>query len=129
MRVDRDVDAAALGCSRRRAGTPAGERTLPANTPTIDDFPYNVALSIKSIDLNAPWYGNPVNLSRQIDRYVDQLVGFDGLRWGGNTIEENQITGKVLDIIVPTHSGTPAQQQAIAAAVERARRQPTSSAR
>ena len=95
---------------------------LPSNTPTIDDFPYDVALSIKSIDLNAPWYGNPANLSRQINRYVDQLAGFDGLRWGGNTIEENQITGKVLDIIVPKESGTQEQQQAITESMERARR-------
>jgi hypothetical protein len=99
----------------------AGKRTLPANTPTIDDFSYNVALSIKSIDLNAPWYGNPANLSRQIDRYVDQLQAFESMRWGKVTIGEDEITGRVLDIIVPTHSGTPAQQQAIAAAVERAR--------
>jgi hypothetical protein len=39
-----------------------GERALPSNAPTIDDFPHNVALSIKSIDLNSPWYGNPANL-------------------------------------------------------------------
>jgi hypothetical protein len=32
----------------------AGERTLPFNAPTIDDFPQGIALSIKSIDLNAP---------------------------------------------------------------------------
>ena len=39
----------------------AGNRALPSNTPTIDGFPYNVTLSIKSIDLNAPWYRNPLN--------------------------------------------------------------------
>jgi hypothetical protein len=99
----------------------AGERTLPANTPTIDDFPQGVALSIKSIDLNAPWYGNPVNLSRQIDRYVNQLQAFDALSWGRIEIEKQDIQGKVLDIVVPTNSGTPTQQQAIAAAIERAR--------
>lgn len=99
----------------------AGERTLPANTPTIDDFPQGVALSIKSIDLNAPWYGNPANLSRQIDRYVNQLRAFDALSWGRVEIEKQDIQGKVLDIVVPTNSGTPAQQQAIATAIERAR--------
>ena len=65
--------ARGVALERERLG---GQRTLPSNAPTIDDFPQGVALSIKSIDLNAPWYGNPLNLSRQIDRYVDQLVGF-----------------------------------------------------
>jgi hypothetical protein len=98
----------------------AGERTLPSNTPTIDDFPYGVALSIKSIDLNAPWYSNSLNLSRQIDRYIDQLGAFDALKWGDVRIEEGDVNGKVLDIVVPMNSGTSAQRQAIAAAIERA---------
>lgn len=85
----------------------AGQRTLPSNTPAIDDFPYNVALSIKSIDLNAPWYRSPLNLSRRIDRYVDKLSAFDGMRWGGNTIGKDQIVGRVLDLVVPKNTGTP----------------------
>jgi hypothetical protein len=40
---------------------------------------HSVALSVKSIGLNAPWYGNPANLSRQIDRHVNQLQAFDAL--------------------------------------------------
>lgn len=99
----------------------AGPRTLPSNTPTIDDFPYGVALSIKSIDLNAPWYRDPLNLSRRIDRYVDRLRAFNVLKWGNVRIEKGDVEGKVLDIVVPTNSGTPAQQRAIAAAIERAR--------
>lgn len=98
-----------------------GQRALPFNAPTIDDFSYDVALSVKSIDLNAPWYANPLNLSRQIDGYVDKLATFSGMRWGDNTITEDQISGRVLDIVVPMNSGTQAQQQAIARAVERAR--------
>jgi len=43
--------ARGVALERERLG---GQRTLPSNTPTIDDFSYNVALSIKSIDLNAP---------------------------------------------------------------------------
>ncbi len=100
----------------------AGDRELPSNTPTIDGFSYNVALSIKSIDLNAPWYGNPANLSRLIDRYVDQLTSFDNMNWGGIRIVPDQIAGKVLDIVVPMHSGTPVQQQVIERSTARARR-------
>jgi hypothetical protein len=98
-----------------------GQRTLPFNAPTIDDFTNNVALSIKSIDLNAPWYGNLTNLSRQIDSYVDKLSAFSGMRWGDNTITEDQISGRVLDIVVPKNSTTPTQREAIAASIERAR--------
>ena len=100
-----------------------GGRTLPSNTPTIDAFSEDgVAVSIKSIDLNAPWYGNPANLSRLIDSYVNKLVSFENLDWGGVRIEPNQVTGSVLDIVVPKNSGTPAQQDVIAISVERARR-------
>lgn len=99
----------------------AGSRTLPSNTPTIDDFPNDVALSIKSIDLNAPWYRNPLNLSRQIDVYVDKLRAFNALKWGRFEIEREDIRGKVLDIVVPKNSGTPAQREAISASIERAR--------
>jgi len=88
----------------------------------FDGFPYNVALSVKSIDLNAPWYSNSLNLSRQIDSYVNKLWAFDGLSWGGYTIDNEEITGKVLDIVVPKNSGTAAQQEAIARSVERARK-------
>jgi hypothetical protein len=99
-----------------------GERTLPSNAPTIDDFRHGVALSIKSIDLNAPWYRDPLNLSRRLDRYVDQLQTFDRIDWGGATIREEQITGKVLDIVVPKNSITRAQRDAIARSTERAAR-------
>jgi len=98
-----------------------GQRTLPFNAPTIDDFTGSgVAVSIKSIDLNAPWYRNPLNLSYQINRYVNQLQAFDSMSWGGFEITAEDVTGKVLDIVVPKSSGTPAQQRAIAASIERA---------
>lgn len=110
--------ARGIALEQQRLG---GQRTLPFNTPTIDAFSNDVAVSIKSIDLNAPWYSNPLNLSRQIDSYVDKLAAFNGMRWGDNTIMEDQISGRVLDIVVPTNSGTQAQRQAITRSVERAR--------
>jgi hypothetical protein len=42
--------------------------------------------------------------------------------WGRIEIEKEDIKGKVLDIVVPKNSGTPAQRQAIAAARARANR-------
>jgi hypothetical protein len=85
-----------------------GTRKLPSNTPVIDNFPSNVALSIKSIDLNAPSYRDPLILSHRINRYVDKLADFESLNWGGVRIAPNEIRGRVLDIIVPKNSGTAA---------------------
>jgi hypothetical protein len=99
----------------------AGKRTLPPNTPTIDDFSNQVALSIKTIDLNAPWYRNPGNLSYRIGRYVDKLFRFNNLYWNGNRIGKEYIQGRVLDIVIPKNSGTPAQMRAVEDAIERAR--------
>ncbi|HEV2186850.1 MAG TPA: hypothetical protein VGR70_06560 [Stellaceae bacterium] len=100
-----------------------GQSELPSNTPTIDHFTEDgIAISIKSIDLNAPWYRDPLNLSRQIDRYVNKLASFDGLDWGRTTIRPDEITGKVLDVVVPKNSGTAAQREAIAKSIERAER-------
>jgi hypothetical protein len=98
-----------------------GTRKYPSNTPTIDHFSEEgAAISIKSIDLNAPSYRDPLSLSRRIDRYVDKLVDFESLNWGGVRIAPNDIRGRVLDIIVPKNSGTVAQQEVIARSVERA---------
>ena len=100
-----------------------GERKLPSNTPTIDHFTESgVAISIKSIDLNAPWYGDPVNLSRRIDQYVNKLASFGGLKWGGFKIGKEEIEGRVLDIVIPKNSGTAAQRDAITRSIERAGR-------
>jgi filamentous hemagglutinin len=112
-----------LGREGRRFGAAPtrGAAHPPFNARTIDDFSDNgVAVSIKSIDLNAPWYSNPLNLSYQINRYVDQLGAFDGIRSGGVEIASEDINGKVLDIVVPRNSGTPVQQQAITASIARA---------
>jgi hypothetical protein len=41
---------------------------------------------------------------------------------GDVEIENEDIQGKVLDIVVPINSGTAAQRQAIASSIERARK-------
>jgi hypothetical protein len=61
-------------------------------------------------------------LSCKIDRYVDKLVGFDGLDWRDSQIESHEIEGRVLDIVIPVRSGTPTQINAIAQSTGRARR-------
>jgi hypothetical protein len=110
--------ARGIALEQQRLG---GQRSLPFNAPTIDDFSDNgVAVSVKSIDLNAPWYANSQNLSRQIDNYVDKLSAFNSMNWGNIRIDADQISGRVLDIVVPMNSGTAVQQDAITKAIERA---------
>jgi hypothetical protein len=100
-----------------------GSRKYPFNAPTIDHFTEDgIVISIKSIDLNAPWYRDPINLSHRIDQYVDRLASFDGLNWGEFEIESGEIKGRVLDIVIPKNSGAAAQQQAITRSIERAER-------
>lgn len=99
-----------------------GKRILPLNARTIDDFPNDVVVSIKSIDLNAFWYRNPVVLSYQINRYVGSLAKFDGLNMRAINIERSQIRGRILDIVIPIRSGTLSQMRAIDDSIERARR-------
>jgi len=100
-----------------------GTRKYPSNTPTIDHFSEEgVAISIKSIDLNSPWYRDPVNLSRRINYYVNKLVNFDGLYWGRIEIRSDEIRGKVLDIIIPKNNGTAAQRETMIESLERAKK-------
>ena len=100
-----------------------GKRKYPPNMPIIDHFTEaGTAISIKSIDLNASWYRDPINLSRRIDQYVDKLMGFEGLDWGRTEIRPDEIREKVLDIIVPKNSGTATQREAITRSTERAER-------
>jgi hypothetical protein len=98
------------------------EGSLPANTPVIDAFSNGVVISVKSIDLNAPWYANPANLSNRINRYVNQLVNYEGLIGVGVDIGRSDIAARVLDIVIPINSGSEAQMSAIRSSVERARR-------
>jgi hypothetical protein len=67
---------------------------LPPNAPVIDAFNNGVVISVKSIDLNAPWYANPESLSSRVDRYVNKLIGFEGLNLGGTEITPKDIEGR-----------------------------------
>jgi hypothetical protein len=88
---------------------------------TIDDFVDNVAISNKSIDLNAATYQDLRILSNRVNKYLGELEAYSGTRWGGDIIEASDIAGKVLRLIIPIDSMTPLQREVIQAATKIAR--------
>jgi hypothetical protein len=83
---------------------------------TIDDFVEGVAISNKSIDLNAATYQNFRRLLSSVNKYLDKLEAYTGTDWGGDEITLSQITGRALRLIIPKGSMTPIQREAIKAA-------------
>jgi RHS repeat-associated protein len=92
-------------------------QNLPNNFPVIDRFVDGLATSIKSIDLNATTYQNVANLSRIVTGYVNDVARFAGQAWGNVVIRGSEITGRALDLAVPS-AATTAQQAAISQAVQ-----------
>jgi len=99
-----------------------GKDSLNPLSRVIDDFEAGIALSRKSIDLNAATYQDFGRLSSRLNTYIDKLAEYTGTRWGGDAIESSDITGRVLQVIIPKGSMSPVQRAAIEAARERARR-------
>ncbi|HBG65490.1 MAG TPA: hypothetical protein DDW78_03355 [Treponema sp.] len=89
------------------------------NFPVIDYFSKktgsNIAEfigSIKSMDLNAKTYQNPRNIYNKINSYVNKLVEFGGTTHGGDIVNVNSTTLKILDLAIPPNA-SPAQLKAI----------------
>jgi hypothetical protein len=95
--------------------------SLPQNFPTIDRFSNGIAISIKSIDLNAPSHQEPWRLEARINYYVNRLAAFTGARWGEEDIQSEQIKGRSLDLIVPRGSLDSEKEATIARCRIRAR--------
>jgi hypothetical protein len=92
-------------------------RTLPFGFPKIDRFVNGIATSIKSINLNAPYYHNAKALYYTLQNQINRVVDFIGAKHASVTIKEHQIMGRALDVLVP-HTGSVAQRSAIKRAIE-----------
>ncbi len=88
---------------------------------TIDDFVDNIAISNKSVDLNAATYQDFQRLLYKLNKYLTELEAYSGTRWGGDVIVSSEISGKVLRLIIPESSLTAVQREAIKAATRIAR--------
>jgi hypothetical protein len=88
--------------------------SLAPNFPVIDMIsPNGVVTSIKSIDLNAAVYQNDTSLMYRVSDYVGRVSDFDGADFAGSTVKSDQITGRVLQMVVPKGSMTDEQQTVI----------------
>ena len=92
------------------------------NFKTIDDFDDGVALSIKTIDLDAPLYQDAKRLTYRINSYVRKLADFDGGSQNGITIEPGETTSRILRIVVPENSESIEQSRSIESAIDLARK-------
>ena len=90
---------------------------LPVYYPVIAKWNNGTATSIKSIDLTAPGYQNPGILSDAIQENIDDLAGFEGTASSFGTtgiqISSDQISSRVLVIIIPRNSPKEAYNELI----------------
>jgi hypothetical protein len=95
-------------------------RTLHPNFPTIDKVPDGIATSIKSIDLNAATYQDDARLTYRLNKYVNDVVEFNGASLANDEVKLSDIEGRALHLAIPKGSMTEAQRRAIEAARRRA---------
>jgi len=96
-------------------------RTLHPSFPTIDKIPDGIATSIKSIDLNAATYQDDARLTYRLNKYVDDLVEFNGASLADDEVEASDIDGRALHLAIPKGSMTEPQRRAIEAERRRAK--------
>ncbi len=85
---------------------------LTQNFPVIDRFENGVATSIKSIDLGAKSYQNVGTLISTVKGYINDLAGWQGVRWGGVEIRPSQIAAREL-VLAISQGATQAQLAAL----------------
>lgn len=90
---------------------------LTQNFPVIDRFVDGVATSIKSLDLGAKTYQNTRTLQTTCERYIDKVAGFNGRNWGRHNITQEDISGRALDLVIPS-GGTQGQLNVLEELIE-----------
>jgi contact-dependent growth inhibition (CDI) system restriction endonuclease-like protein len=88
---------------------------------TIDDLVDDVAISNKSVDLNAATYQDSRRLLSRLNQYLEKLEAYSGTDWGGDSIKATDVASRALRVIIPIGSMTPVQREAIEAATRIAR--------
>ncbi|MGA4213175.1 hemagglutinin repeat-containing protein [Ralstonia nicotianae] len=107
---------------------PAGTldlNTIKSNFSTFDHLaPDGTAISTKTMDtLGSVSYQKPANITRTLNKYVDDIVGFteDG-RPGGVMLYNSEITAKQMQLAIP-YGTTSEQMTAIAQSIQYAESQ------
>ena len=87
--------------------------SLPPGFPVIDSFTDNIAISVKSIDLNATTYQNAARLENKLFKYIDDLADYEGGSFANKTVIDNEIAGRTLKLVIPKGGMTEEQRGAI----------------
>ena len=90
---------------------------LVRNFPVIDRWHNGKATSIKSLNLGAKSYQNASRVTAKVRGYIDKVAKFSGQKWANRVIAKSDITGRALELAVPS-AGTPAQQTALKQLIE-----------
>jgi hypothetical protein len=107
---------------RRVTASPNPPYALHPLSRIIDDFDdVGVAISLKSIDLNAITYQDFGRLTSRLNKYIGDLEEYPGTDWGGDKIASSAIMGRTLHLIIPKSGTTALQRAAIEAAREKAK--------
>ncbi len=102
---------------RKRQGA-----NLPFNFPTVAKFENGTATSIKSLNIDEPYYKDAVSLERKITGYINKLEEFEGGASGGISISSSDISNKVLILVIPETELTLVQQSVIDRCIRAAER-------
>jgi hypothetical protein len=95
--------------------------SLPPGFRTIDNFTNGNAISIKSIDLTVATYQNELRLTYRLNKYIADMAEYEGGEWANKIVPADEITGRVVDLVVPKGSMTEVQRNAIEAVQARAK--------
>jgi hypothetical protein len=123
--VDAPSDVWNYGWARRgrEIHDQLGDQSLHPNFPVIDKFsPTGVITSIKSIDLRAAVYQNDGVLVSRLNIYFNKVSDFSGAEFAEDEVSLDEISGRVLQLVVPRGNMTERQRAIIEAARERAKR-------
>ena len=101
----------------------AGLRRLHPNFPTVDAFEEGIATSLKSLDLQAASYASTSALLSKLGSYAAKLSAFNGARYAGQRVLEQEIKERVLVVAFEEGAATLEQASALQAFIQIARQQ------
>lgn len=93
---------------RKRQGA-----NLPFNFSTVAKFENGTATSIKSLNIDEPYYKDTVNLEKKVIGYLNKLEEFNGGTCGGVSISSSEISKKEMILVIPETDITPGQHAVI----------------
>ncbi|OPX46279.1 hypothetical protein CLHUN_00950 [Ruminiclostridium hungatei] len=86
---------------------------LPFNFPTVASFKNGTATSVKSLNIDEPYYKDAVSLEKKISGYVKKLDEFWSGSCGDISINESEILRKELILVIPETELSSDQQNVV----------------